>query len=155
MAELHVLTALHARYAETMGALRQSEREAERLRGDLAHIEAVIRLYRPEWSGDRIKPRRTYSPSRWGGKGEGMRTAMAVLREASEPLTARQIVVLVLERLGHAEPSSGELNLIAGSFNSSLRNRIGRGVRLIDGYPKRWEIERERGMLSPRSRANP
>lgn len=142
MAELHVLTALHTKYSQLMGQLRQRECEAERLRGDLAHIEAVIRLYRPDWSGDSIKPRFVPKPSRWGGRGEGLRTALAILREADAALTTREIVVRVLERRGQDEPPYDELKLICASFNGALRNRIGRGVRLVDGYPKRWEIER-------------
>lgn len=142
MAEPHVLSALHDKYARFMGELRQREGEAERLREALAHIEAVIRLYRPGWSGEGVKPRMSPKPSRWGGRGEGMRAALALLRESHEPLTTREIVVRVLERLGQAEPPYDELKLIAASFNGALRNKIGRGVRLVDGYPKRWEIER-------------
>lgn len=142
MAESHVLNALYAKYSELMGALRQRESEAEQLRGDLAHLDAVIRLYSPEWTGEGVKPRRAHKPSRWGGRGEGMRAALALLKEAREPLTTRQIVVRVLDRLRMPEPPYDELKLIAASFNSALRNKIGRGVRLLDGYPKRWEIER-------------
>jgi hypothetical protein len=141
MAEPHVLTALYDKYATVMGELRKCECEAEKRRADLAHIEATIKLFKPDWTGDGIKPHKAHKPSRWHGRGAGMRTTLAILRDATEPLTTREIVVRVLERHNMPDPHYDEVKLICASFNSALRNRIGRGVMLVDGHPKRWVIE--------------
>jgi hypothetical protein len=141
MAEPHVLTALYDKYAVVMGALRQCECKADKHRADLEHIEATIKLFKPEWTGDGIKPRKAHRASRWPGRGAGMKTALSILRTATEPLTTRQIVLMVLERHNMPEPELDELKLICASFNGALPNRIGRGVRLVDGHPKRWAIE--------------
>jgi hypothetical protein len=72
-----------------------------------------------------------------------MRTALAILRDATEPLTTRQIVLMVLDRLNMPEPDYGELKLICSSFNSALRNKAARGgLTLIEGRPVRWALER-------------
>ena len=143
MAEPHVLTALYGKYAEVMGALRQCKGIAEKHRADLQHIEATIKLFKPGWTGDGIKPRKAHKPSRWPGRGEGMRTALAILRDATEPLTTRQIVVQVLERHAMPEPDYDELKLICASFNGCLLNQVGRGIVSVEGRPRRWMVASE------------
>ena len=140
MAEPHVLTALYGKYADVMGALRQCEGIAKKHRADLQHIEATIKLFKPDWTGDGIKPRKAHKPSRWPGRGEGMRTALAILRDATEPLTTRQIVVQVLERHTMPEPDYDELKLICASFNGCLLNQVGRGIVSVEGRPRRWAL---------------
>lgn len=143
MAETHVLCALFDKYAEILGQLKQAEREANSYSQSLAHIEAVIRLYRPEWTADGVKARKPHKPPRWPSRGAGMRTALAILRDATEPLTTRQIVLMVLDRLNMPKPDYDNLKLICSSFNSALRNKAARGgVILIDGHPKQWALER-------------
>ena len=139
MAETHVLSALFDKYSEILGQLKQAERQANSHSQSLAHIEAVIRLYRPEWTADGVKARKPHKPPRWPSRGAGMRTALAILRDATEPLTTRQIVLMVLDRLNMPEPDYDDLKLICSSFNSALRNKAARGgLTLIDGCPKRW-----------------
>ena len=140
MAEPHVLSALYAKYAETMGALRQCEGQGEKHRADLCHIEATIKLFKSDWTGEGIKPHKAHRPSRWPGRGEGMRTALTILKDATEPLTTRQIVVRVLERHGMPEPDYDELKLICSSFNGSMLNQVGRGIVSVEGRPRRWQI---------------
>ena len=143
MAETHVLSALFDKYAEILGHLKQCERQANSHSESLAHIEVVIRLYRPEWTAGGVKARKPHKPPRWPSRGAGMRTALTILRESPEPLTTRQIVLMVLDRLNMSEPDYDDLKLICSSFNSALRNKAARGgVTLIDGHPKRWTLER-------------
>ncbi|WP_397605142.1 hypothetical protein [Sphingorhabdus sp.] len=143
MAETHVLSALFDKYAEILGHLKQAEREANSYSQSLAHIEAVIRLYRHEWTADGVKAKKPHKPTRWPSRGAGMRTALAILRDATEPLTTRQIVLMVLDRLNMPKPDYDNLKLICSSFNSALRNKAARGgVILIDGHPKQWALER-------------
>jgi hypothetical protein len=144
MAELHVLTALYDKYAATIGALRKSEGEADKHRADLEHIEATIKLFKPDWAGDGIKPRKAHRASRWPHRGAGMKTALSILRTAPEPLTTRQIVLVVIERHKMPEPDYDELKLICSSFNSALRNKAAKGALvLVEGFPKRWALARK------------
>jgi hypothetical protein len=142
MAELHVLTALYDKYAEILGYLKQCERQANSHSENLAHIDAVIRSYRPEWAADGVKARKPHKTPRRSNRCAGMRTALAILRDATEPLTTREIVVRVLDRLNMPEPDYDDLKLICSSFNSALHNKAARGgVTLVEGYPKRWVVE--------------
>jgi hypothetical protein len=141
MAETHVLSALFDKYAEILGHLKQCERQTNSHSENLAHIEAVIRLYRPEWAADGVKARKPHKPPRWPNRGAGMRTALAILRDATGPLTTRQIVLMVLDRLNMPEPDYDDLKLICSSFNSALRNKAARGgVTMVEDRPVRWEL---------------
>ncbi|MEZ5734941.1 MAG: hypothetical protein R3E09_03900 [Novosphingobium sp.] len=135
MGDTFVLGGLEARYAAKLGELRRFERESGKLRRELAKIGATIQLYRPEWSGADVKPIKPRKPSRWGGRGRGIRTALDVLREAQGPLTTNEIARRVLERLDMPVPPLKELRLILASFNGALTKRIGEGVICHAGPP--------------------
>ena len=141
MAENHVLSALFDKYAEILGHLKQCERQANSHSQSLSHIEAVIRLYRPEWTADGVKARKPHKPPRWPNRGAGMRTAISILKASPEPLTTRQIVLTVLDRLNMPEPDYDDLKMICSSFNSALRNKAARdGVMMVESRPVRWTI---------------
>jgi hypothetical protein len=141
MAETHVMSALHRKYAEIIGELRKSENQSEGHRASLEHIEATIKLFKPEWTGEGMRPHKAHKPSRWPKRGAGMKAAFIVLKGATGPLTTREIVLRVLEYHSISEPEYDELKLICSSFNSALTNRVGRGLVLIEGHPKRWRSE--------------
>jgi hypothetical protein len=141
MAEPHVLSALFDKYACVMGELRRCESEAEKHRASLASIEATIKLFKPDWTGDGIKPHKAHRPSRWPKGSGGMRMALTILREAAEPLTTRQIVVRVLERHKMPEPHYDEVKLICSSFNSAFRNKAAKGgLVMVEGKPVKWTL---------------
>jgi hypothetical protein len=141
MAEPHVLTALQDKYRRIKGQIDALDSQAGQLRIDLDRIEHVIRLFQQDWRDDTnvIVPRK---PSRWQRRGEGIQTMLAVLRDAREPMTAREIVLAVYGRLGHPTPCQDKIRTQISIFSAQLRRHSGRGVMLIDGYPKRWVIER-------------
>ena len=99
MAETHVLTALHAKYRQIKGELASLDNQCEKLRSDMTHLEQTISLFAHDWSGDEAAPKRPYRPSRWAKRGQGLQTALAVLREAPAPMSAREIIVEVTKRL--------------------------------------------------------
>jgi hypothetical protein len=143
MAEPHVITALHRKYAEIMGELRKCEGQADKHRASLEHIEATMRLFKPEWTGEGIRPHKLHRSSRWPSRGAGMKAALSVMRDATEPLTTRQIVLMALERCNMPEPDYDELKLICSSFNSALRNQAAKGVlAMVEGRPVRWALTR-------------
>jgi hypothetical protein len=140
MAETHVISALNAKYVRIKGQIITKERELEGLRIDLVHVEETIRLFKNDWDdADRlaVAPRK---PSRWLRRGQGIRTALDVLREASTPLTAREIALAVMDRLQQPKPSADALERQASTFNGLLRRRIGKGIVRHDGTPWRWSL---------------
>ena len=141
MAETHVPSALKAKHGHVKGQIVALDAQATQLRIDLDHIEHVIRMFQQDWraSNDAVAPRK---PSRWDRRGQGVKTALAVLREASEPMTAREIVLAVWVRTGLPVLAKQELYRITSTFNTALARRVGKGVVMIEGTPKRWTILR-------------
>ena len=129
----HVISALRSRYARTLGLLlRAGPDDAGQLAIDLVHLIAVLRLFGA--SADGIKPIRPYTPpERWN------RTALAILRTANGPMTARALARRVLEARGKP-PTLGNLQRVECSLHSVLGRLEGRGVVRVGNDPKRWAI---------------
>ena len=140
MAETHVMTALNRKYAELLGLLKQSEARSSELAANLAHIEATIRLFVADWDSASIAPRRPKAPSRWQGKGRAIQAALAVMRAAGEPLTAREITLRAMDAKGIEASDADAIKASVSNITSALKRHTGRGVVAHDGYPKRWSI---------------
>ncbi|MEP7349415.1 MAG: hypothetical protein ABI668_05620 [Sphingorhabdus sp.] len=139
MADTHILTALQDKYRRTKGQLSALDAQAAQLRIDLDHIEHVIRLFQQDWRADNttIVPRK---PSRWQKRGQGIQTALAVLREASEPMTVREIVLAVYNRLGQPLPTKDELRRQVSTIGARITLSEGKSVVRVEGKPIRWSI---------------
>jgi len=80
-------------------------------------------------------------PNPWFKRGTVYRRAVDTLRTATEPLTAREIGELVLEKANMKRPDKDALQDLIGTINSSLRNHDGKGVqRTNEGSPARWRL---------------
>ena len=136
------MTALYRKYAEVLGELRQTEDRAETLRADLAHLAATIRLFKADFSPDAIHPKLPKTPSRWLRRGQTVQTAIEVLKDATGPLTAKQIALQIVERRGIADRDPKTLKAIANTIRTTLATRRGNGIIAHDTHPKVWEIDR-------------
>ncbi|MEO8374270.1 MAG: hypothetical protein ABI471_03530 [Sphingomonas bacterium] len=140
MADTHVITALNRKYAELAGLLKQSEERAQGMRENLAHVEATIRLFKEDWDSASITPKRPKAPSRWQGKGRAIQAALAIMRAAGEPLTAREITLRAMDAKGIAVTDPDAIKASASNVTSALKRRTGRGVVAHEGFPRRWSI---------------
>ena len=142
MGESLVVTALYRKYAEVLGELRQTEDRADSLRADLAHIAATIRLFKADFSPDSIYPKLPKTPSRWLPRGQTIQTAIEVLKDATGPLTAKQIAEQIIERRGITDRDPKTLKAIANTIRTTLAARRGNGIIAHDTHPRVWEIDR-------------
>jgi hypothetical protein len=103
---------------------------------DLYHVECVIRMFAPDWTPAKpIAPRAAFT---FGKRGSMVNGALAVLREAAQPLTARQIAVAMLAKAGRDEPDM--IWPIMRRILPYLAKRIGKGVARHEGRPLRWSL---------------
>jgi hypothetical protein len=140
MADPHVLTALHNKYRHIKGELAALDNQCDKLRADMMHLEQTIMLFANDWSGDDATARRPNRPSRFAERGLGIKTALTILREASEPMTAREIVIEITRRLDMPISVPKILYQQSASMNTQLTARIGKGVVRYEGKPIRWGI---------------
>ncbi len=139
MEDASILRALTEKYAELLGELRQSEDKAERLKVDIHHVEHVIRIYSANWNGDGVKPRRPSYPSRYLKVGQGVTTALDVLREATGPMTCREVVFAVMDRLAIPRDPKAVKSL-ESSIRFCLEKRKDSGIVTVEGRPRRYQV---------------
>lgn len=104
MAETHVVSALVTKYREIAGKLQECDGQSKRLRADLSHLDATIRLFNSDFDATSLKSTRPYRRNPAFRKGELLTAAIDTLRTASEPMTAYDLARVALERKGISQP---------------------------------------------------
>jgi hypothetical protein len=134
----HTLVRLHA---DLGGRIQQNKAEASRLADEMRHVEAVIKLLNPDYDTRRIAVRRRVRANPWFERGDQYRCALDVLRKATAPLTAREIVLAMLAAKGVTDATPLQIRNLVGGVQSSLANHVDKTVeRLGEGMPKRWRV---------------
>src|SRR5260370_35485007 len=122
-------------HAELGGQILENKEEAQRLAGQMLHVEAVIKMLDPTFNLRRIAVKRR-KPNPWFKRGTVYRRAVDVLRTATEPMTARGIAERVLVTANIKTPDKAALADLIGTINASLRNHPGKGLqRVNNGSP--------------------
>jgi hypothetical protein len=109
----NTLSGLKAKRDELAKLRDQLEADIRAVTVDIDHLEAAIRIFDPE---DTPEARRRYAAMHRAPKGQSTRFVLAKLREASGPLTSRQLADMWCQDRGLAAKDS---------TLSTLRKRIG------------------------------
>jgi hypothetical protein len=96
MTELHVIGALRNKRAELAGALRQLEQQLAQQRANLTHLDATMRLFNPDVRPNDIRPKQQRARNAWFRPGECLRLIYDELREASQPVTTRELAEQII-----------------------------------------------------------
>src|SRR6202046_1502015 len=96
MAELHVIGALRNKRAELAGILRQLEQQLVQQRANLAHVDATMRLFDPDIRPNDIRPKLPRERNAWFRQGECLRLIYDELREATQPVTTRELAERIM-----------------------------------------------------------
>lgn len=99
---LYALIRLHA---ELGGKIKDNIRQAEKLAADMIHVEAVLHMLEPGFNARQIAAKRRNKASPLFKRGQCVRAAMDILREAEGPLTSREITLAALASFGVPEPT--------------------------------------------------
>ncbi len=134
-----------ARIEAGLESLAELRERVTRLDVLIASAEMIVQEENPDWSSEKVQPRRTtdrHSPIPYGMLG---RTALEVLRDAPpEGLPAREVARDALRRLGFDTEDRAILdkrtNSIAGYFKANEGDLV-----QSDGaqFYKRWSLIRE------------
>jgi hypothetical protein len=96
MAEPHVIGALRNKRAELAGMLRQLEKQLVQQRANLAHVDATMRLFDPDIRPMDIRPKQPRTRNAWFRPGECLRLIYNELREATQPVTTRELAERIM-----------------------------------------------------------
>lgn len=128
-------------HADIGGRLLENKRQAEKLAADALAVEAVIRMFDPEFNARTIAPRRRVTGNPWFKRGTLFREAVSALRRAAAPMTVAKIADVMLKAKGVREPTRKQRLGIEAGVRSSLENHAGKTVeRVGEGPPKRWRL---------------
>jgi hypothetical protein len=139
------LSALRRLHAEISGKILDNRKAAKRLRQDKRHVAAVIKMFSPAYDLKAIAARRHYQANPWFKRGTLFRSALDIMRAATEPLTVAQIVDRMLAAKGVASARTDQIRGLQSAVLASLRNREGKGrVRIADNrIPTRWILAQD------------
>ena len=99
MTDPHVITALVKRRAELAGDIETTHERLHKMILDLDHLDKTLLMFDPDYRIESIKPKAFRPPEDWSKRGEMTRLILGILRQAAEPMTARDIAYqLIIER---------------------------------------------------------
>jgi hypothetical protein len=128
-------------HADLGGQILDNRRQADRLIEDMKHVEAVLRMYDPNFNITAIIGRRRVNGNPWFSRGTLFRSALDTLRKAGKPLTAREMVVAMLAAKGAKDVPAARIRSLRGGVTNSLTNNEGKTVvRVGEGSPMRWRL---------------
>lgn len=142
MADPHVLTALANKYTYLVNRLRLAQADVEKIKLDMAHVEATIRLFRAEYDIEAIPVRRLRRPTPWLRKGQYGRNTIEILREFDRPMGAREIALEMMQRRGITDQDDQAVKFITGAVRMALKKFTRDGALKLhtDGFPQRWSL---------------
>lgn len=135
------LQALHAsitrirRETEKLPVLEARIPELENL---ISGAGLLLRDAHPDWSPEQAPPVQPWThtlPVPFGSCG---RRGMNILRNASRPMTAREIAMQVLREVGCETPDQKMAQRTVNAVEASLRHHRGKTVESSGKYPAQW-----------------
>ena len=146
MAEPHVVSALVRKRAEIAGEIEAAEKRVARLRADLLHLDATLRLFDADAEPLAIPPKRPWRRTGWFRNGELPRRVLETLRAAApEALSPHEITARIMADKGLEAGDGRTVELIRKSVNAYLRERAKDGLmRRVappgGGRDARWRL---------------
>jgi hypothetical protein len=128
-------------HADLGGQIKANQAEAVRLAEAMKHVEAVIKLYDPDYSIRSISIRRRVQGNPWFRRGTMFRYALDALRTAPAPLTLRELTDAVMAARRITEATPRQRKGIEAALRSCLETNVGKTVQRVgEGVPKRWKV---------------
>src|ERR1700732_820162 len=133
MVEPHVISALRRKRAEISGHIHDLEKRIARQRGNLANLDATIKLFSPGTNPDSIPPKRAYRRTRYFARNELSRLTQDALRTASGPLTSAEIAAAVTQAKEMPSGDAAFKEIVAERALTVLRRLAKRGEVVKSG----------------------
>jgi hypothetical protein len=128
-------------HADLGGQIQANMAEAERLAEAMRHVEAVIKLYDPDYSVRAISARRRVQGNPWFKRGTMFRHALDALRKGGAPMTVREVTDAVMAAQGITDATTKQRDGLEAALRSCLETNVGKTVqRAGEGVPRRWAI---------------
>ncbi len=145
MAEPHVITALTKKRSELSGDIESTQVQLRQMILDLEKLDATLLMFDPEYDIPSIKPKAFRPPDDWSRRGEMTRLCSGILRQATEPLTSRDVAVQLIAERALDKDDPRLVRLMTKRCGVALRLQRDKGTVTSEygpGQYKLWEIVR-------------
>jgi hypothetical protein len=140
MAEPHVIGALRNKRAELAGMLRQLEQQLGQQRANLAHVDATMRLFDPDIRPKDIRPKQPRERNAWFRPGECLRLIYDELREATQPVTTRELAERIMRLKAIPAAENDRRERIQKTLLASLNRAKETIARVETAGVVRWRL---------------
>jgi len=140
MSEPHVIAALRRKRSELGGVVNQLEQRLMKHRADLAHLDATMQLFDPDIRPQEIRPRQQRARSVWFRPGECLRLIYDELRDASQPVTTRELAVRLMRVKAMPIDDDRRRELIQKTILGSLNRAKETIVRIETAGVVAWRL---------------
>ncbi len=140
-----VLSGLVKRRAQLAGDIEKAHECLRKMVLDLENLDATILQFDPDFRVESVRPKAFRPPKDWANRGEMTRVVLSILRQASEPLTARDIAYQLLTERALNREDQKLLRVMRSRVACALRIQREKGVVRSDQGPGQymlWEIAR-------------
>ena len=141
----YVLVGLVKRRAELTGDIECIHAQLRKAVDDLENLDATIRQFSPDFQVEAIRPKAFRPPADWANRGQMSRVILSILRQATEPMTTRDIALELLVTRALDQSDVRLLRLMTKRVGVALRGqRDGGTVRTLPGPGQMvlWEVAR-------------
>jgi hypothetical protein len=138
-----VIGALVKRRAELAGDIERTHEALRKMVMDLENLDATIVQFDPDFQVETIKPKAFRPPKDWSNRGQMSRIVLSILRQASEPLTSRDIALELLVERALDKSDQRLLRLMSKRVGVALRGQRDNGMVRCEQGPGQymlWEI---------------
>jgi hypothetical protein len=140
VAQSHIIGALSNKRAELAGIVRQLEQQLVAQRANLAHLDATMRLFDPEIQPKDIHPKQQRARNVWFRPSECLRLIYDELREATQPLTTRELAERIMRRKAMPEADHQHRELVQKTLLGSLNRAKQTIARIKTAGVVRWQL---------------
>ena len=141
----YVLLGLTKRRAELTGEIERLHETLRKLVADLKSLDATIRQFAPDFQMETIKPKAFRPPKDWSNRGQMSRIVLSILRQASEPMTSRDVALELLVTRALDKDDQKLLKLMTKRVGVALRTQRDNGAVRSEQGPGQmvlWEVAR-------------
>jgi hypothetical protein len=140
-----VISGLVRKRADLAGEIERAQSDLQRMIRDLESLDATIRLFDGDYQVEAIKPKTFRPPDDWAKRGQMTRIILDVLRQATEPLTTRDIAFQLMQERALDTGDVKMLRLMTKRCGVALRLQRDKGAVRSEQGPGQymvWEIAR-------------
>jgi hypothetical protein len=140
-----VVSGLVKRRAQLAGDIEKAHEALRMMVADLENLDRTILQFEPDFKVETIQPKTFRPPKDWANRGEMTRIVLSILRQAAEPLTARDIAFQMLTERAMNRDDQRLLRVMRSRVATALRLQRDKGVVESQQGPGQymlWELVR-------------